>query len=112
MEAGPDGVGKKLVALAQLIRALKIISLRAVHQQQIRRIALGIEIAAGAVLGEPHFEERVVPPQLIFDRRENPVAGNIQCHRLRMQRIESHVGVALVVVEKSEMQAVVRRNVP
>src|SRR5260370_36206491 len=107
MKTRADRVGKKLVAAARLIRTLKEIPLRAIHEQQIRRVALRIEIADGAVFGEAHFKQRVVPPQLVFYRSEQPVARLVQRGRLRMQRIESHAGVAFIVVEQGEMQAVV-----
>src|SRR5258705_2975861 len=105
MKTRADRVGKKLVAAARLVRTLKEIPLRAIHEQQIRRVALGIEIADSAVFGEAHFKQRVVPPQLIFYRRKQAVAGFVQRGRLWMQRVEPHAGVAFLVVEQGEMQA-------
>jgi len=60
MKTRADRVGKKTGGGGSTGRTLKEIPLRAIHEQQIRRVALRIEIADGAVFGEAHFKQRMV----------------------------------------------------
>lgn len=101
-----DHLGESLEAAAALIRALKIISCGAIDEEEVGLRALGDVIEDALVSGDANFEERVVEPDLVFERGEVAALIGGYGGGDRVEGVEAEIGDAGVVVEKAGVENV------
>src|SRR5689334_14192816 len=106
-----DHIGQRLQSLPALVQAFEKIAAGSIDQQYIRRRSLRYKIEQATICGDAKLKERVVPPDLIFQRSESPALDQVDGGRQWRQRVQSEVQIFRAVVERAGMDHVARRNV-
>lgn len=106
-----DDVGDGLQALAALMKALKIISRGAVDEEDVRLGAERDVIESAVISGHAQLEERVVKPDLIFERGEVALLLAGDGGGDGVERVEAEIAVAGAVVKEGGVEDVLGRDV-